>query len=474
MSEIRAAWALREVRWGLYGTILITIGSLTPAYLPQASPVWNVLKFLHLTGPITKTVGTLLVLFGLLLLIEAWFRLRAARPVRHWAVLLIWSLPFLLSPPVFSHDAYSYAAHGWLIQNNLNPYDVGPGVLPGAFADQVAWVWRTTTTPYGPLALQLSWALDWVTGFDPFWSAMAMRIPALIGVGLIGFFLPKIAELRGGDRWMVGWMGILNPILVIDFVGGAHNDALMVGLVVLAIWVTTRTRWWLAGSVIAGVAMAIKQPALLAAVALPFLVTPWTSWRIRPVLVAAGKIIASLLTTLATFAAITWATELGYGWINAVNVPGKVITVSPFTIVGWVVQQGLDVVAPGLPAGIALTAARTAGLVVSALVIIYLGLTKLGRRPIYFLSWSWIWFAICAPAFHSWYVMWGGVLLPLTKPSERVIRASVLATMVMLVYAAINLSNRNESLAFGVAVAGAVYWQWHTHHKAHTRRQADV
>lgn len=474
MREIRRAWREREVRLGLYGTLLITLGSLTPAYLPQASPVWSVLRVLNLTGPITKVVGTLIVLVGLLLLILAWFRLRATRDLRHWAVLLIWSLPFLVSPPVFSHDAYSYAAHGWLIQSGLNPYEVGPGVLPGVFADQVAWVWRNTTTPYGPLSLTLSWGLDALTGFDPFWSAMAMRVPALIGVGLIGFFLPKIAEIRGGDRWMVGWMGILNPVLVIDYVGGAHNDALMVGLVVLAIWVTCRTKWWLAGAVIVGVGMAIKQPALLAAVALPFLIHTWASWRIKPTLIAVGRVLASLAVAIGVFVLISLACGFGFGWINAVNVPGKVITVSPFTIMGWLAQMGLYSLLPGLPDGMALTGFRVLGIVTMVVVILYLAITKLGTRPIYFLSWSYIWFSLCAPAFHSWYVLWGGVLLPLTKPSERVIRLGVVSTMVMLCYAAINFGNRNQSLALGVVVVGAIYWMMRTHHKSHAEEAESV
>lgn len=313
----------------------------------------------------------------------------------------------------------------------------------------------------------MSWGLDALTGFDPFWSAMAMRVPALIGVGLIGFYLPKIADLRGGDRWMVGWMGILNPVLVIDYVGGAHNDALMVGLVVLAIWVTCKTSWWLAGAAIVGVGMAIKQPALLAAVALPFLVTQWTSWRIKELLRAVGKILASVGLAVAVFVVISLACGLGFGWINAVDVPGKVITVSPFTIVGWLAQLSLDWLAPGLPAGIALTTFRTIGLITMVVAIGYLAVTKLGTRPIFFLSWSYIWFALCVPAFHSWYVMWGGVLLPLTKPSERVIRLAVVSTMVMLCYAAINMSNRNQSLALGVAIVGAVYWMMRTHHKTH-------
>lgn len=465
IADIKKAWAIRYVRFGLLGTVMIALGSLTPAYLPQASPVWDVLKYLNLAGQPVKWIGTAIVFGGLLLLVDAWFRMRTVGGLRHWAVLLIWAIPFLLSPPIFSHDAYSYAAHGWLIQNGMNPYDVGPGTLPGAYADQVSWVWRFTPSPYGPLALRMSHWLCWLTGFDAYWSAVLMRVPALVGVGLIGFFLPKIARLRGGDHNMVGWLGILNPIVVIDFVGGAHNDALMVGLVVLAIWVTCRTRWWLAGAVVVGLAASIKQPALLAGVALPFLVSTWTSWRPKAVASAAARMFASLGVAVGVFAGISLATGFGFGWMNAVDVPGKVITVAPFTVVGWGIQTLLDM--GGLdPSGMmAMRASRTLGMLAAASAIVYLGLRRLGTRPIYFLAWSYLWVAICAPALHAWYILWGGVLLPLTKPTERVINGAVLATLMMLSFAAINLSNRNEAWALGVAIVGGILGIVYSHFK---------
>lgn len=468
MNELKQAWSYREVKTGFLATLLIAIGSLTPAYLPQSSPIWDILKALNLTGTPVKWIGTAIVFVGLLLLVDSWFRLRVERQLRHWAVLLIWSIPFLLSPPIFSHDAYSYAAHGWLIHNGLSPYDVGPGVLPGAYADQVSWVWRFTTSPYGPLSLRMSYWLCWLTGFDAFWSAVLMRVPALIGVGLIGYFLPKIARLRGGDHYMTGWLGILNPILIIDFVGGAHNDALMVGLMVLAIWVACKTRWWILGAVVVGVAAAVKQPALMTAVALPFLVEFWTSWRPKEVAVAAAKVIASLAVAIAVFAAVSLATGFGFGWLNAVDVPGMVITIAPFTVVGWWIQGVLDWAGLDPSGEIAMTVMRTIGLLIALGVIVYLGIRRLGRQPLYFLSWSYLTVALCSPALHAWYALWGGVLLPLSKPSNRVISIAVFSTLVMLCFAAINLSNRNEAGGLGLAIVAGIGWLFYTHRKKET------
>ncbi len=280
-------------------------------------------------------------------------------------MLAIVALPLVFGPPIFSHDAYSYAAHGWLIHNHLNPYQVGPGTLPGYYADQVAWVWRETTAPYGPLSLWLSHGIVILARFDPFLSAVLMRVPALIGVGLIGVLVPRIARKVGVDPAAASWFAVLNPILVIDFIGGAHNDSLMTGLMLLGIWLTMRYRRWWLGALVVGVAASIKQPAFLAAVALPFLVTPWDSWRPCRARRALAKAPASLAIAVAVFAGISVVSGLGFGWINAINVPGMVDTVSPFTVLGHIVQFPINLL--GLDPGgrTAITVLRGIGWIVA-------------------------------------------------------------------------------------------------------------
>ena len=471
--QLAQAWSIREVRRGALGTVLITLGSFTPAYLPQSSPFWPLMRWAHLDNPVSKVIGTLMVLLGVSLLVSAWFRIRplgagrapqAYRTLRHWAVLLIWGGPFLLAPPIFSHDAYSYAAQGWLVHNGINPYDQGPGVLPGGFADQVAWVWRFTPAPYGPLSLQLQHGLVHLTGFDPYLSALAMRIPALVGTVLIGIFLPRLAHRYRVGPANAAWFGTLNPVLVIDFIGGAHNDALMMGLLVFALWLTRIWRWgWLPGAVILGVAAALKQPALLAAFALPLVHHPWRRLQWGETLDVIARALVSMVLAIGTFAAVSIATGLGFGWLNAVNVPGLVVTVSPFTVVGEGLRVLFEWVGWDSAAAASVRWARTIGLLLSVIIVAVGAVTVARRRPVSWLSYSYLAVALCAPALHSWYVLWGGLLLPLTKPGPRVIRIAVWSTVVLLSYAAINLSFRNGFLALGVAAIGLYYWQSRNH-----------
>lgn len=487
------AWRVRNVRLGLVGTSLIAVGSLSPAYLPRNSLWWQALSDAQISGWPTRLAGTLVTMAGLFLLLDAWFRLRprpgaspdeayAYHHVRHWAILLIWGAPFLLAPPIFSHDAYSYAAQGWLIHNGINPYEAGPAVLPGAFADQVSWVWRDTPAPYGPLSLQLQHLIVDLSGFRPYVSAVAMRSLAVVGVVMIGLLIPRIARQSGADPALAAWFATLNPVLVIDFVGGAHNDSMMMGLVVAALWVTglptgQRIRmgrlsldphrwgsaWWLLGAVLIGVGAAIKQPAVMAAYALPLMARPWADWSPREVAITAARVLGSFGVAIGTFSLITVATGLGFGWINAVNVPGRVITIAPFTVIGQAIQLVLNLFDLDPTGWAAIRAARGVGVVLAGLVIAWMALTIARTRPMRFLALGYLTAALALPAVRSWYILWGGMLLPLSRPRPREINIAIWTTVVLLCYNGINMSWRNDAMALGFAAAGGIWWLARTH-----------
>jgi hypothetical protein len=468
--EIARAWSQPAVRRGLFGTLAIELGSFTPAYLPRSSPLWGPLQAAHLDGAAVKVIGTAIVLLGIALLVDGWFRLRRTdhRPRQPWAILTLWSLPLLFGPPIFSHDAYSYAAQGWMVHNHLNPYDGGPGLLPGPFADLVAWVWRYTPAPYGPLSLQISHGLVDLSGFHPTVAAVLMRIPAVIGVALIVGCLPRIARYVGVDPTRVVWFACLNPLLVIDYVGGAHNDALMMGLVVLALWSACHRHWWPLAAVVIGVASAIKQPAYLAALALPFLAGPMPPWRRPPAtLKAIGQVLFSLLLAAAAFAGLTWACGLGYGWIHALGVPGSVTTVSPTTVIGEGLQRLLDADNRNY-----ITIVQNIG-TLCAFALIGLIAIVIGRRqPLQGLALGWLAVAFLGPALHSWYVLWGGLLLPLTSGRRHLPRVAVGITVVLLSYAACNLAWRNGAVALGVAAAALLLWYAVEHERGINRGAA--
>lgn len=459
-ADFLAAIRLRPVWMGLIGTTLLALGSLSPAYLPQASPYWPTMRALGLDSWWAMALATVLVIGAVALLIVSWFHLRPAvyRDVKHWAVLAWWSLPLLVAPPTFSHDAYSYAAQGWLIHNGLNPYETSPSVLPGTFADQVAWLWRYTPAPYGPLGLTIShWLVD-LAGLNPYYSAVAQRIPALVGVALIVHFLPRIAMQVEVDPREVAWFSTINPLLVIDLVGGAHNDALMLGLVVLGIHLAYKGWLWPA-VVCVGVGMAVKQPAILAAFPVAVIGSGWASWHWRDVLRFLPRALAVLGGVLAVFAIISLATGLGFGWMNAVGVPGMIVTLAPFSLLGLAAQQALLAAGMEAAAAMAMPVAQSVSFGIAVVLVVWIALSHGRTRPMTFLSWSYLTFAVFGPALHTWYLLWGALFLPLTRPGERTLRAAAAMTSVLLVYGAANLAWRNDAVALALAaIAAASMW----------------
>ncbi len=124
-------------------------------------------------------------------------------------------------------------------------------------------MWVQTPAPYGPLALQVQHLVVSVFPENAYVSAVAMRVPALLAVGLLAYALPRLAERYGVSGRHALWLGVLNPLVIMHFIGGAHGDAVMVALVTLALLLASRGQLVVASMTIAAAA-AYKQTAVLA------------------------------------------------------------------------------------------------------------------------------------------------------------------------------------------------------------------
>jgi len=111
LAALRSAWSDPMVRRGTLGMALVSAGSLTPAFLPPRAPLIESLHLGWMGEGVGRFAATVLLLAGLALLVDAWLRMRPRDgrrvPSLTW---VFWSLPVLLAPPLFSRDAYSYAA----------------------------------------------------------------------------------------------------------------------------------------------------------------------------------------------------------------------------------------------------------------------------------------------------------------------------------------------------------------------------
>jgi alpha-1,6-mannosyltransferase len=360
-------------------------------------------------------VAVLGVYGGLAALAVVWWRLMAAlgrhpgTSVRSVVkVVAAWAVPFLAAPPLFSKDVYSYAGQGQMVAYHINPYHYGPGVLGSTPWNLLAGpLWANTPSPYGPGWLSLDGLAASLSHHEVLADLVFLRILALIGVALLVVGLPTLARHLRRDPALVVALGAGSPLVLGTLLGGDHNDALMVGLMVagLALWVRVGA---VPGIVVCALAAAVKAPALVAVLFIGWNWAPLSaSIRTRVVRTLGASALAC-----AVLAAVAGASGLGWGWVKTLDAPGKVSTgVTPVDTLARVVADSLAIV--GMHPS--LSTARSAAAVVGVLAAVVIGAVLLWRSPqtgpLRALGLALLFAALLGPVLWAWYVTWGLVVL---------------------------------------------------------------
>ena len=459
-ADLTTAWGMPLVRRGFLAMLLIAAGSLTPAFLPANAPIVSTLRVEWLQSGIGRWLASAVLSAGVILLLDTWLRLRPigsgrTAPAATWA---IWSLPVLLCPPLFSRDAYSYAAQGLVVSRGMDPYQNGPMAVPGSFGDQVDLMWFWTPAPYGPLALQVQHLVVSLTGAHAYAAAVAMRVPALLSMALIAYALPRLAGRVGVSREQAVWLGVLNPLAMLHIVGGMHNDAMMIALTVFALLLASRGHFYLGCMALAGAA-GFKQTAVMAIIGVVALGLRYRDGEVRRRPYLIGLAVGSVVW-LATFEAITLATGLGWGWIPNLSVPASIRSLlSPPTLVGSI-MQGLFYLL-GLPRSVQMVPVplmQSIGLVAFAAIAAWLTFSLAPRRPVMASAMALIAFCLCGPVIHPWYMLWGGSLLAATKLDRRTFRAAIYVSLFLCTYSMIDATFSNDLPALIVSTVALVLW----------------
>jgi alpha-1,6-mannosyltransferase len=333
-------------------------------------------------------------------------------------------LPFLAAAP-FGRDLWAYAAQGNLVRHGIDPYAYGPSALPGPFADQVSPRWVDSSSPYGPLWLQLSHGADVLAGQHITIAALLLRLPAFAGVLLWMWGLPRLAAHFEGRAAAAGWLGLAGPLTIVLGLGGGHNDLLMVGLVVAGLAVTCGPglRALVLGAAVLGLAVMVKSPAAIAVV---FTVPIWLhanrlTPRPRRVITASAIVI---VTTLAVTAALTMACGLGIGWAGQVNADAQWVSwlslPSAAAMFGKLVVGDLSHLKA---VDGAMRVMRTIGEALTAAVVALLWLLGLRRAPLTCLTVAFGATALLAPSVQPWYYCWALALAGLVVHRQRLIIA---------------------------------------------------
>lgn len=175
-----------------------------------------------------------LILIMFVLYVTTLSRLHVGKITRFpWLFVSLIALVFALSYPMLSSDVFKYLFVGKeIVVYHANPYVV----TPNTFADDT-WIrfmrWVHTTTPYGPVFTVLS-VPYYLLGMGKF-----VPILYLFKLDQVAWYLLAI--------WLIGKMrGVraqlyfaLNPLILMEWLVNAHNDAIMITLLLLSMYLLT-------------------------------------------------------------------------------------------------------------------------------------------------------------------------------------------------------------------------------------------
>ncbi len=432
----RARW------WGLVGTTLLAIGAWGTGVLPRPDPQADAPVFRLLRDGAGVPISIAFAALGMALWVAAWWSLRtrlsyglSARWIGVTAAW--WSLPLALAPPLLSRDVYSYAAQGQVAAHGLNPYEHGPAELTSDWTTSTSPSWYYSHAPYGPLFVIVARGaalLGEATGQIEV-AVLALRLVAIGAVALLAVYLPRLARRCGVDPGRAQWLAVGCPLLLVHSVSGAHNDIVMLAFVVTGLAYAAERRWLPAGLLL-GAAIAVKAPALVVlpfAVLLTLTLAPRSGTRHAPPTRAAALVGAAAGSLLA----LTVTAGFGWGWIDALSVPGGSVQWTSLPTSWGIAATWLA--GPFLVPDAEHPAVRVArGIGTGLLGLVLIGIwsrtawrllrprhtandgmaqgavsspTEATRRVVLACGLALLALTILAPAFHPWYFLWPLVLL---------------------------------------------------------------
>ncbi|UQX87217.1 polyprenol phosphomannose-dependent alpha 1,6 mannosyltransferase MptB [Jatrophihabitans telluris] len=441
-------WDLRRIAAaGLTATLLIAIGSYGAGSLPANDPTrhipvigllrhgwlglhaslsayylglalltatWLILGRVLLTG---SAHGTLPVTEDHLLHADAGTAggLPAAAdgsvidPRRLRTVLIRWMLPLLVAMPLASQDLYSYAAQARLAEAGYDPYKFTPADLPGKFLDNVAWKWLDTPSPYGPLWVTVSRWTATITGDHALITAMVLRLIPFAAILGMAWLIPGMARHLGHRGDLALWLAIANPLVLVHGVGGGHNDAVMVFLLVAGLAVVLREgAGWraLAGAAaLMALSAAVKAPgAIGVAFVVPVFMAGRAELRVRDWLRAC---LIAAAVAVPVFSLITWMVGYGNGWIKQVSPTIPVISLMSIpTVLGVLYNLATGQPHAGTLVDHTVRAFRRVGTVVNALVLTYLWFRAVRGSALQLFALALVSVVLLSPAVQPWYFTW--------------------------------------------------------------------
>ncbi|OBH47199.1 hypothetical protein A5690_15905 [Mycobacterium intracellulare] len=436
--------SLRRIRlFGASGTMLMAIGALGAGARPVVQDPTFGVRLLNLPSRI-QTVSLTMTTTGAVMMALAWLMLgRFALGNRRMSrgdldrTLLLWVLPLLIAPPMYSKDVYSYLAQSQISLEGLDPYRVGPASglgLSHIFTLSVPTLWRETPAPYGPLFLWMGRGISAITGENIVAAVLCHRLVELLGVALIVWATPRLARRCGVAEVSALWLGAANPLLIMHLVAGVHNEALMLGLMLAGAEFALRgvsdvkgrrllpTSWrpgpdWeplgmlVAGAVLITLSSQVKLPSLLALGFVTMALAYRRGGNLRALLLTGGGMAA---LSLAVMAVVGWASGLGFGWIYTLGTANVVRSwMSPPTLLALGTGQVGILLGLGDHTTAVLGLTRAIGVLIITVMVAWL-LLAVFRGRLHPIGGLGVALGICVllfPVVQPWYLLWA--IIPL-------------------------------------------------------------
>jgi alpha-1,6-mannosyltransferase len=472
--------ALRRTRlFGATGTVLMAIGALGAGARPVVQDPTFGVRLLNLPSRV-QTVSLTMTTTGAVMMTLAWlmlgrFALGNRRMTRSQLdrLLLLWALPLLFAPPMYSRDVYSYLAQSEISLQGLDPYRVGPAPglgLDHVFTLSVPNLWRETPAPYGPLFLWIGRGISALTGENIVEAVLCHRLVVLAGVGLIVWATPRLARRCGVAEVSALWLGPANPLLFMHLVAGIHNEALMLGLMLAGTefalrgigaarsaisntasapisprplrWPRGREQWlrWYplamlaAGTVLITLSSQVKLPSLLALGFVAMALAYRWGGTVKAFFIAGGSLGA---VSLAVMAVIGWASGLGFGWIFTLGTANVVRSwMSPPTLLALGTGQVGILLGLGDHTTAVLALTRGIGVSLIAVVVTWLLAAVLRGRlhPVGGLGVALGATVLLFPVVQPWYLLWAIIPLAAWATRPRFRAAVIVVTLVIGIF----------------------------------------
>ena len=353
LALLAIAGVVMQVGWlGIWTlSYRLTHGNdFTYTYLMTQPQVWNKLMDLLVLantlvpglemagfqGPVSLdvVVNSLVMAFviaglgylGAILLIDAGVAAVRGAVLVVLAFEIVFQVTLFLTPGLFTTDIFSYVMYGHISAvYDLNPYIYPPNYFPGnPLLNWIHPIWHDQPSVYGPLWTGIGWLMAQATSSLPdltttledgtvlnvglmdqvFAYKLLMNGVQLINLVLVWWLLGRVMGGRPRARLTAFVVFAWSPLMLFDAAGNAHNDALMVtlllfGIAPLVLRPQISNRAWSAGTLFIALSALIKYTTGLVGL---FYLVPWArrlqSWHVRVAWIGGTGVLVAAISTL--------------------------------------------------------------------------------------------------------------------------------------------------------------------------------